>query len=89
MKVARELAIWFVRGYGRMPSLAVGPFSPPTAPPDPTEALRAELERLKALADEQKSEAEKARAKAAELEAQNRTAEEKANYPPYAAQGWR
>jgi type I restriction enzyme R subunit len=78
LKVARELGVWFVRGYGRKPSLAVGPFLPPTAPPDPTEALRVELERLKSLAEGHRTEAEKARAKADELEARSRTAEEKA-----------
>jgi type I restriction enzyme, R subunit len=78
LKVARELAIWFVRGYARKPSLAVGPFLPPTAPPDPAKALRAELERFKSLADSHRTEAEKARAKADELEARSRTAEEKA-----------
>jgi type I restriction enzyme, R subunit len=30
LKVARELAIWFVRGYGRKPTLKVGPFLPPS-----------------------------------------------------------
>lgn len=78
LKVARELAIWFVRGYGRTSSLNVRPFLPPKAPPDPTEALRAELERLQSLADSHRTEAEKARAKADELEARSRTAEEQA-----------
>jgi hypothetical protein len=40
---------------------------PPRAPPDPTEALREELERLKALVDEHRAEVERARARAAEL----------------------
>jgi type I restriction enzyme, R subunit len=53
LKVAGELAIWFVRSFGQKPKLAVGPFSPPTAPPDPTTTLREELERLKAELDRQ------------------------------------
>jgi type I restriction enzyme, R subunit len=78
LKVARELAVWFVRSFGQKPKLSPGPFVPPRAPPDPTEVLRKELERLKTLVDEHRAEAETARARAAELEAQSQTAEERA-----------
>jgi type I restriction enzyme R subunit len=78
LKMARELAAWFVRGYCRKPTLSVGPFVPPKPPPDPTAALLAELARLQAVADEQRAEAERQRAIAAEHEARSRAAEERA-----------
>src|SRR5262249_34993664 len=78
LKVARELAVWFVRSFGQKPKLSPGPFVPPRPPPDPTGALREELERLKILVEEHRTEVETARARAAELEAQGRTAEERA-----------
>lgn len=51
LKVARELAAWFVAGLGGNAALAPGPFVPPPPPADPTVELRAELDRLRVKAD--------------------------------------
>lgn len=48
LKVARELAVWFHRTFGRKPDFHPGPFVPPKAPEDPTRALMAELESARA-----------------------------------------
>lgn len=77
LKVARELAGWFVRSYGGDRNLTLGPFVPPPAPTDPTEGLRKELEALKAEVDSQKSAAELAQAKADELAKANLDVSEK------------
>jgi len=63
LKVARELATWFVRAFGGKPVLAVGPFTPPAPPPEPTESLRVELADLKKVADAHRSAAELGRRK--------------------------
>jgi type I restriction enzyme, R subunit len=47
LKVARELAIWFHRTFAKS-DFKPGPFTPPTAPVDPSEALAEELNRLRA-----------------------------------------
>jgi type I restriction enzyme, R subunit len=78
LKVARQLALWYARAYGGQAKLAVGPFTPPPAPPDPTAALREELDRLTAEAAAQKGAAETERARAAELAGAARSAEERA-----------
>jgi type I restriction enzyme R subunit len=64
LKVARELAFWYVRSYGGQPDLKPAPFLPPPAPEDPTAALKQELERLRAEADAHRSAAEIAQARA-------------------------
>jgi type I restriction enzyme R subunit len=76
LKIARQLAVWFMRSYGGQPALSAGPFTPPPAPPDPTAELRVELARLKAEADSQRSAAELATARAEELEQRNRSTED-------------
>jgi type I restriction enzyme R subunit len=78
LKVARELALWFVRGFCGAPALAVGTFTPPPAPEDPTAALKAELDALRAEAATHRSAAEAERAKARHLEQEHQTAEERA-----------
>jgi type I restriction enzyme, R subunit len=78
LKVARQLAIWYARSYSGQPKLAPGPFAPPPAPPDPTAALREELERLRSEADDHRNAAELERARADALAEVNRSAEERA-----------
>jgi type I restriction enzyme R subunit len=56
LRNARELAIWFHRGFGGASSFQPGPFLPPAAPAQADTALRDELERLRtALSDQQKT----------------------------------
>jgi type I restriction enzyme R subunit len=64
LKIARELAVWFHRTFGADPKFSAGPFVPPRAPLDPSAALTAEIERLRAVADQAKTEAERAQAAA-------------------------
>jgi type I restriction enzyme, R subunit len=46
LKLARELAIWFHRTYGKKPQFKAGAFSPPREPVDDTAKLREEIEGL-------------------------------------------
>jgi type I restriction enzyme, R subunit len=78
LKIARELAVWYVRTFGGEPKFTPGPFTPPTAPPDPSEALNAELKRLRAEADAHRTAAEIERQRANEAEAARLTAQERA-----------
>jgi type I restriction enzyme R subunit len=78
LKVARELALWFVRGFCAVPTLAVGAFTPPPAPEDPTAALKAELDALRAEAATHRGVADAERARARDLERDHLTAEERA-----------
>ena len=73
LKVARQLALWFHRTFGDR-AFRAGPFEPPRAPPDPTAALREELDRLRS----ELPAAEEARLAAEAAEAARRTAEESA-----------
>jgi type I restriction enzyme R subunit len=88
LKVARELAGWFVRSYCGERDLALGPFVPPPAPADPTAALRAELEALRAEVDSQKSAAELAQARANELAKANLDVSEKLRLEAEERQVW-
>ena len=69
LRMARELAVWFHKSFGKNPDLAKGPFIPP---PDPSQAdadLKEELKQLRvqlakaeekaALADQQEKEIQK------------------------------
>jgi type I restriction enzyme, R subunit len=77
LKLARELGIWFYRTFSD-PRFSAGPFVPPPDPSAATKALLDELERLRGVANEARTEAEKARL-VAEAEARERmTAQERA-----------
>lgn len=78
LKIGRQLAIWYARAYGGQGNLAPGAFTPPPAPPDPTAALREELDRLKAEAEMHRSAAETERLRAEALAESARSAEERA-----------
>jgi len=78
LKVARELAVWFARGFGGQSGLKVGPFAPPSPPLNPTEVVGKELQRLSAEIEQPRAAAAREAARAAELEARSRNAEERA-----------
>ena len=78
LKVARELSVWFHRTFSPDRHFSSGPFVPPPDPADVTASLHEELERLRLVLDETRSEAERALL-AAEENAQARLgAEERA-----------
>ena len=62
LKLARQLGIWFYRSIGRHRDFKPAPFAPPTDPAAETEALRAELARLREDHEAQLSAAERAAA---------------------------
>ncbi len=76
LKYARELAIWFHRTFGSDSEFKPGAFIPPADPVDETEALRAELARLREEAIASRSETELAAAKALEEAELRQIAEE-------------
>ena len=77
LRMARELAVWFHRAFGD-PKFKPGPFVPPPDPRKETEALAAELSRLRAEAATHKTAAAAAQV-ALEAEARERArAEERA-----------
>lgn len=78
LKIGRELAIWFHRGFGKDPNFRPGPFTPPARPEDATATLRAELDRLKAELAETMSDADRARTEAEEARRAHESAEERA-----------
>lgn len=78
LKLARELGVWFYRTFSDPRFSNGGPFVPPPDPSAATKALLDELERLRGVANDARSEAEKARL-VAEAEARERmTAQERA-----------
>ncbi len=62
LKYARELGIWFHRTFGHDPQFKPGPFVPPPDPRQETQALKVELERLRAEAAVQRGAIQDARA---------------------------
>jgi type I restriction enzyme R subunit len=78
MKIARELAIWFHRGFGRAASFNAGPFVPPERPTDATAALQEELERLRGELAASLNENERRRTEAEAAVLARETAEERA-----------
>jgi type I restriction enzyme R subunit len=93
LKLARQLAIWFHRTFGRA-DFKPGPFQPPRPPLDATVALRDELARLRSEQEATASAAERARidaeqAQAARLSAEDQAraaAEERSFWEQYAAE---
>lgn len=78
LKLARQLAIWFHRSFGRQPGFKAGAFVPPQPPEQADAKLAKELVALRAELDKARTAAERAEA-AAEEEALHRlSAEEQA-----------
>ena len=76
LRMARQLAIWFDRSFGKSKT-ASGPFVPPPDPAEVTASLAAELARLRDEALKQKAELEKHRLTAAEeAEARRKAAQD-------------
>ncbi|MGV3554230.1 MAG: type I restriction-modification system endonuclease [Croceibacterium sp.] len=69
LKMAREAGAWFHRSYGGAPVFKAGPFVPPSPPLDASDALRAEIDRLKKEVRASTSGEAKARLAAQEAEA--------------------
>jgi Type III restriction enzyme, res subunit len=74
LKMARQLGIWFYRTFDDR-GFKSGPFQPPRPPADASAELAAELGRLKAERDAALTEAQRAKAIAAEAEAARLAAE--------------
>lgn len=68
LKYARQLGIWFHRTFTADKNFNPGAFIPPPEPSQETEVLKQELERLRLLAQENRSFAELAQAKASQEE---------------------
>ncbi|MGF3027965.1 type I restriction-modification system endonuclease [Methylobacterium aquaticum] len=71
LKLARQIAIWFHRTYGRRPDFRPGPFVPPAPPIDAAAALRDEINALRQRLVETQDAAETAKYRA-EQEARER-----------------
>ena len=71
LKLARQIAVWFHKTYGKDPNFRPGPFVPPPEPEDASAGLRAEIEGLQQKLTESQRAAEAART-AAEAEARER-----------------
>jgi type I restriction enzyme R subunit len=78
LKIGRELGIWFHRTFGPEKPFSPGAFVPPPDPAAATQALTAELARLRAEVDGHRTAAEKARAESEENARARLSAEETA-----------
>jgi type I restriction enzyme, R subunit len=78
LKIARQLAIWFHRTFGRNVNFRAGPFAPPRPPEAVAQELAAELERLRAVLAEHQSAVEQAQREATDERRLRETVEEKA-----------
>jgi type I restriction enzyme R subunit len=78
LKIARQLAIWFHKSFGKQPDFKAGPFVPPPEPEDATASLRGELEQLRTQLAEHQTAAELARLKAEAATRARESAEETA-----------
>jgi type I restriction enzyme R subunit len=78
LKLARQLAIWFHRSFGKNKTFNPGPFIPPGDAASATKELQAELEKLRKALDEAKLSADAHRAAAAEEARRRLDAEERA-----------
>ncbi len=61
LKLARQLAIWFHKTFGADGAFKPGPFLPPVSPIDPSDELKAEIERLSAALRDSQNAADRAR----------------------------
>lgn len=78
LKLARVIAVWFVRSFGKDRSFKPAPFEPPRLPADATDALRAELAELRDALAASQSAHEAAQGAARAAEAARLGAEERA-----------
>jgi len=78
LKLARTLAVWFHRSFGKAPRFNPGPFIPPSDPAQESKALAAELEKLRSELAKAKLSAEAAAAAAQEEARRRLSAEERA-----------
>jgi type I restriction enzyme R subunit len=78
LKIARQLAIWFHKSFGKQQEFSAGPFVPPPEPADATAPLQDELDRLKAELAKTLSAQERARQEALEAQRARESAEERA-----------
>ncbi|MBD2101778.1 type I restriction-modification system endonuclease [Leptolyngbya sp. FACHB-261] len=76
LKYARELGIWFHKSFSKERNFKPGPFIPPPDPRSETQALKQELERLRAEAQVARTMAEAAQASALEEAQLREVAEE-------------
>jgi type I restriction enzyme R subunit len=76
LKIARQLAIWFYRTFGKDPKFAPGPFVPPPDPGAATQTLQDELARLRQILEETRGAADRARLSAEEEQRNRLKAEE-------------
>jgi type I restriction enzyme R subunit len=88
LKIARQLAIWFHRAFGRAPGFKPGPFIPPPDPQAATQQLKAELDRLRTELQATQSAAEQARSEAATHAQARGAAEEQARQAAEERQIW-
>jgi type I restriction enzyme R subunit len=77
LKVARELAIWFHRTFGRQTGFRPGPFVAPVPSADPRAELEAQIAALRSEVEAERRRAEEA-GRAAEVEAEQRRLAENA-----------
>ena len=78
LKIARQLGIWFHRTFGQAAGFKAGAFAPPPDPAAATEALHAELARLREELATSQTAADRARGEAEEHQRSLLSAEEKA-----------
>ncbi|NEV61602.1 type I restriction-modification system endonuclease [Thiorhodococcus minor] len=78
LKIARQLAIWLHRSFGKDAGFKPGPFVPPSTPERATAALQEELEQLRAERAHLLSEAEEAREAAEAAKRAHESAEARA-----------
>ena len=78
LKIARQLAIWFHRSFGKAAGFKPGPFVPPPDPAAATAQVHEELERLRQERDALRSTAEQAQAHAEAQARERESAEHRA-----------
>jgi type I restriction enzyme R subunit len=87
LKIARELGVWFHNTFGTAKSFSPGPFTPPPDPAAATQALAAELSRLRSELETHRAAAEQhERARLTAEQQAQRDREEKAVWEQLAAE---